>query len=226
MDRRLKIGCGVVAGVVAVAVLLVLGGGIWFAKNMGRQYKAVQKSEAALLEATGGFETYALPPGGVPSADRIEAFVAVRTESNEWRANLATELAAFLAEQDQDDGGFWQTVRTLRAGSDLAPVFAGFWTARNEALLAHDMSPAEYVALYDLAYYAYLGYEPADGRAGTLRLPGGIEMNGGGGPRTPADAPTDPADTDPVVLVRRVLIAATRVSAAGHRRSTVSGLPV
>ena len=206
MDRRLKIGCGIVGGVVLLAVLLVLGGGIWLAKDMAKHYKAVQKSEEALLETTGGLEAYDLPPGGVPSAERIEAFVDVRSELSEWRANLATELAAFLAEQDQDDGGFRQTVRLLQAGSDLAPAFAGFWTARNEALLAHRMSPTEYVTLYALAYYAYLGYEPIDGRAGTLRLPGGVEMSGGGGLESGSDPQTDPGTAGPVVLVRRVLM--------------------
>lgn len=163
MSRRTRTGIGIGCGVVAVILLVVVGGAIYLAKQMTEQYKTVHETEQTLLAATGEVAAWQAPVGGVPESSRLEAFTAVRADLDEWRANLDTAIDAFLVKKGSGQGGLGHWWRMFQAGSDLAPVYAGYWTARNESLLARGMSPAEYIYLYVLAYYGDLGYSSEDG---------------------------------------------------------------
>ena len=70
--------------------------------------------------------------------------------------------------------GWWG--RTGEA-HDLTQVMAGFWLARNEALTKAAMGPAEYTWLYGLAYFGWLGHDPAAGRQA-------MGISGGSGSRS------------------------------------------
>ena len=163
LGRRTKLGLGIGCGAVALIFLLVIGGGIFFARQMADQYRGVHDSEADLLAATGEVVAWRAPLRGVPTTERLDAFLAVRTDLSEWRTRLTGAVETFLASRRAGGSGPFHWWRLFRAGSDLAPVYAGFWTARNEALLARRMNPAEYIYLYVLAYYADLGRPPDDG---------------------------------------------------------------
>jgi len=179
VNRNLKLGLGIGCGVVAVLFLLLLGGGVWFAREMGREYKTVQETEAALVAAHGDLETWTPPPGLVPAAERVAAFVGVREGLAEWRARLATAAGRFASAREEGGGvrGLWNQ---MRAGSDLGLDFAGFCTARNRLLLDAGMGPAEYAWLYGLVYYAWLGEDPGAGA-------GALQLQRGGGVRVTVD---------------------------------------
>ena len=183
INRKLKLGCGAGCGVVLLAFLILLGGFIYFTKDMGRQYRAVKELEEQLAVAGGPSDS--LPEGylGLPTAARLEDFAAVRQRTQEWRAKVDTTFVQLLA-QDTKEGGLAETLRVLRATRDLAPVFAGFWTGRNQALLDRDMGMAEYIYLYNLAYFSWLGKDPADGAEDAARFMEGV----GGGDTSPRDA--------------------------------------
>ena len=176
MNRTMVKGCGIGCGVVALLFLVLVGGGAWFARQMGQEYKVVEKTEAELIEAHGGLIDWTPPPGLVPPADRVEAFAAVRAATGEWRARLDTDIARFVTERETG-GGVGKLWRMMRSGSDLGLTYARFWTARNRALLDAGMGPAEYAWLYGLFYYARQGYDPAAG-AGRLDVQrtGGFEV--------------------------------------------------
>lgn len=174
---------GVGCGVLLLGSVVVAGALTWYSTRLSREYKKVQASEQLLVTATGGAVGFTSPAGGVPEPARIEAFAGVREATAEWRRRLATEEDRFAA----DRGHWW---RRLGAADDLAQVLAGFWLARNEALGRAAMSPDEYVWLYGLVYYGWLGHDPAAGR-----LPGGDALAGGGAARGP--------DADRFALRRR-----------------------
>lgn len=162
MNKTLMKGCGIGCGVVALLFLVLVGGGAWFARQMGQEYKVVQQTETALVEAQGGLDAWTPAPGLVPTPERVAAFVAVRERTGEWRAKLDTGITDFAAERARGGGvgGLW---RSMRSGSDLGLMYAGFWSARNRILLEEGMGPAEYSWLYGLVYYGWLGLDAGAG---------------------------------------------------------------
>ncbi len=161
MNKTLMKGCGIGCGVVALLMLVLVGGGAWFAREMGREYKAVQESEKALVEAEGDLAAWAPPAGLVPTADRLALFLTIREANAEWRTQLETDMARFRAEKDKGGVvGFWNSIR---AGSDMGLTFARYWGARNRTLTDRGMGPGEYAWLYGLTYYAFQGRDPAAG---------------------------------------------------------------
>jgi len=167
------------------------------------------------VAATAPLSAFVAPPDNLPAPDRLEAFAGVREATGEWRTRLASEDRAFAADQ----GGWWG-----RAGGaqDLAQVMAGFWQSRNEALAAAAMGPGEYVWLYGLVYYGWLGHDPSAGRQTGLPSGGaaakanddrfeGLRVQWQGGVSTEAAARLEPLrdrltagwneDTNPVELI-------------------------
>lgn len=164
---------GIGCGVLVVGVIVAAGSLTWYSTQLSREYKKVQASEKALVEATAPAASWSPPPGGVPEPARVEAFVAVREQMSEWRRRLATEDRAFAGRR----GGNW----FMRAGdaSELAQVLAGYWLARNEALARVGMGPGEYEWMYGLVYYGWLGHDAAAGRAeGGGKGDGAVGANG------------------------------------------------
>jgi hypothetical protein len=161
---KLKKGCGIGCGVFTILVFVIIGSVAFFVRDMSADYKEVGKSEKILLETHGGIADYAPPLGGVPAKERVQVFLDVRRDQAEWRENVALAFEEFLVKKEASaDGGFTHFLKLIRSTSEMAPSLAGFWSARNAALLKHEMGAGEYSYLYCLAYYSYLGYDPGDG---------------------------------------------------------------
>ena len=154
MGRKWKMGLGIGCGAMLLIVVGILGMGTWYAGRINEEYKEVTNSEKALFAATEGDRGFMQPPGSIPSPDRIEVFLAVREDLDSWRGTMATASRQFAVDQDhQRAGGLKDLLKLFNTGSDLMPTYAGFWTARNESLLAHEMGPGEYAYIYRLVYH-------------------------------------------------------------------------
>ncbi len=163
MGKKGKLGLAIGCGAMLLIVVGILGMGTWYAGRINEEYKEVKNSEKALLAATEGDRRYMPPPGGVPSPDRIEIFLAVREDLDPWRGTMATASRQFAVDQGrQRSGGLKDVLKLFNTGSDLMPTYAGFWTARNETLLAHEMGPGEYAYIYRLVYQTWLELERPD----------------------------------------------------------------
>lgn len=164
MNSKVKKGVGIGCSLLLVAFMILLGSTIYFTRQMDREYKVVKELERQLVEAQGPGNQ--LPEGvtGWPDTARLEDFLGVRTATAEWRLNLETAFAKVMAtDQSRGDAGLRKFFNLVRASRDLAPVFSGFWTVRNQALLDREMGIAEYKYLYCLTYYGFLGKDPSDG---------------------------------------------------------------
>jgi hypothetical protein len=162
--RKVKLAAGGGCALLVLAVIAVLGSATWYAAQFSKEYRAVQESEAALVEATHDFDSWGPPPEGV-DAVRFEKFLAVREALAPDRAALAAATAAFEA----GGRGLWSR---LSGGADLVPAYAAFWSARNGALLERGIGPLEYVFTYRLAYYGFLGRDPLAGAETEVFDPG------------------------------------------------------
>ncbi|PID78728.1 hypothetical protein CSB20_13730 [bacterium DOLZORAL124_64_63] len=186
MNGKLKKGLGIGCALLVIAVFLVIGSVAFVLQRVSGDYRQARDSQEALFAEQGDPWQYTPGNGGLPTAERVAVFLTVRRELGEWRASTATMLADFLhlKQKKEEQGGLLTTYRLAREGGDLASHLARYWTARNRALMRHGMGLGEYAYLYALAYYAYLGYDPADG---VRRL--GLELGGeAGGLTLRADA--------------------------------------
>lgn len=172
MNPKLKKGCGIGCGLLSIVLFLIMGSLGYFIHSMGQEYKEVAKTEKELLGALESPAGYVPPAGGLPRGDRVQLFLEIRQSQAEWRTNVANAFTQFLVRKNSGQGPFrlWSL---FRATTEMAPSLAGFWTARNKALLEKEMGLGEYAYLYCLAYYSYLGYDPGDGaQASELALSG------------------------------------------------------
>jgi len=161
-----KLGLMIGCGLMLLVVVGLFGVANWYSGRINQEYKEVRDSEKALLAATEGDGGFRPPIGGIPAPERIEVFLAVREDLDSWLRTMATAIVKMAADRErQRDGGPKDLVRLVNTGSDLMPIFAGFWTARNEALLAHDMGPGEYVYIYRLVYHTWLDFGRPAGSA-------------------------------------------------------------
>jgi hypothetical protein len=161
MGRKWKLGLGIGCGLAILVVVGVLGVATWYAGTINKEYKEVRDSEKAVLAATEGDQGFRPPPGGIPAPDRIEVFLEVRKDLVPWRRTMASASGQFATDRErQRAGGIKDLLRVVNTGSDLMPVYAGFWVARNQTLLEHGMGPGEYAYIYRLVYYTWLKREP------------------------------------------------------------------
>ncbi len=213
MNKAVKQGCMWGCGLVTLVLVAVVGAGTWYAVQMTKDFKEVRASEEELVAAVPADSTYVGSLSTPPAPERIRAFAEVRRGLHERRLQLEQQVGEFKASFAPSGGGPLAFYRNLRAGSELAPVYAAFWRKRNELLRKQAMGPREYDFLYRLIFYTWLEHDPADG-AGT---PQGTTLAGGRKPGEPdttilPEVPVwagDPAELDAALAPYRGDLEAT-----------------
>ena len=155
-------GCGIGCGVVLLlAIALGIGGGLMIKRTIDSVEETGDSLEALDAEFGGVGDFTPAADGRVP-ADRIEAFLAVRSSSESRR--LAT--SDILTKLDSPGpGGALNILQKIRSGLKLLPELKRFVDVRTEAMREQEMGQGEYFYLYGLIYYSWLGNSPADGPA-------------------------------------------------------------
>lgn len=160
VKRGLTMGCGVLV----IAAFLILGSTVFVLRRLNVDHKAVCDSQKELFQTHGTPRAFVPTHGGLPTDERIVLFLKTRGDMLQWRESTVLQLADFIQKkQKKDGGGPLDYFRLARTTGDLFSHLARYWDARNKALLANDMGLGEYIYIYSLAYYSYLGYDPADG---------------------------------------------------------------
>ena len=162
MENKWTRGCGIGCIVLALVSVALVGSGLWYARQMKAEFKVVRASEEALIAAHGSLDDWR-PAALVPDPEHVARFVDIRNGLDEWRLRLATHTRYLAGIEAEETHRIKRFMRSIRAGGELATLYAGFWRARNEALIEAGMGAGEYVWLYHLAYYAWLGHDPAAG---------------------------------------------------------------
>ena len=158
-------GCGIGCG--AVVLLLVALGtfGYLFMKSRMHGFAEAESTSDELARKYGRIADYCPDPGG-PAADRIRVFLDARERAAAARRNLEvsfTGLSDGIRQAREGQDSIPQIFDIIIRGVSIVPQLGEFHAARTQTLLDAGMGPGEYVYIYVLAYYSWLGKSPADG---------------------------------------------------------------
>lgn len=155
-------------------VLGLLGwGGYLYIRDIVAEAERAEQAMEKVRERHGKLTDFQPSPTGEISKDRIEAFLETRALMAESRRETEASLALLSsegAEGAEEVPGLLG--RLLEWGLEAArvqgitgvvPHAIGFVSARSQALLETDMEPGEYLYIYSIVYYSWLGKSPADG---------------------------------------------------------------
>jgi hypothetical protein len=158
--KQTAIGCGVLL-VIAIALPFVLG-----VMMMGPFKRAVDDRHA-IEEQFGPQEAYVPPASGVPSDDRIEAFLAIRRAFAEPCADLTQaekQMQKMETFDDQDEVDRMEVMREVfsltKSMMGVGPVLGHFYELRNQSLLDAGMGLGEFTYIFAVAYNDRLLDEP------------------------------------------------------------------
>ncbi len=157
--RKWLVGCGIGCGFMILAAGGVGTCGYLGVRKIADRAERLDEGFAALGEQYGAVEDFVPPADGVVPAARLETFLAVR----EAMAPSRDELAEVLTELDGDTKGAGGVLRKIQAGISLLPRLFDFIDERNRVLADQGMGVGEYVHIYGLVYYSWLGRDPGDG---------------------------------------------------------------
>jgi len=163
VNKAVKQGCMWGCGLMTLVLVAVVGTTSWYAVRMTTDFKAVKEGAERLLSQVKADSAYVEDRRHPPAPERVEAFLAVRRGLHERQLGMEQAVADFVSAGGVKESGPLGFFKGLRAASELAPIYAGFWEKRNELLLQQGMGPREYSFLYRLLYQTYLGHDPADG---------------------------------------------------------------
>jgi hypothetical protein len=165
--RKFLIGCCVFGGVLLLAVFLaVLAVRSWIGKNFPDSDQ-IETRHAELEKRFGAPDAFVPPLDGVPSAERVAQFVALREALVTPRRTAADRLRVFFerVHEGRSSERPWITkaievVGNVRGGGEMAVAMASYFGGRDRMLLENDMGEGEYRYLYGLTYFCWMGWEP------------------------------------------------------------------
>jgi len=154
-------GCGIGCGSL---VLVAIGLTVLTTIGVVAPFDRAVETRAELEEHFGDQKSYRPASDGVPTEDRLRAFIRVR-DSLGPACDKISDIAEQMHKMEQFDGRddiskveiMSQAMRTTQAAIMMAPALADFFEARNTALLEAEMGLGEYTYIYVLAYHDQLG---------------------------------------------------------------------
>lgn len=168
-------GCGIGCGVILLlTVALGIGGGLMIKRTID-SIDNTSDAIDALDVAFGDVGDFTPAADGRVPADRIEVFLAIRSDTEAERRSSARIMANLDAD---GPGGPLGILRKVRSGLKLLPQMKRFVDGRTEAMHEHGMGMGEYAYLYGLVYYSWLGRSPGDGP--DFRITGDDDRDSGG----------------------------------------------
>jgi hypothetical protein len=157
-------GCGIGCGVLVLLMAILLTGTCFKVREAFLPIQEAVESYDALVAAEGDVEEFVPPSDGAIPAARMEAFLSVRDGMGDARRRLDTFLAEFPpADLKDQEGVFNILMQVLSSIDDWLEPMAAYVERRNQLLLESGMGPGEYLYIYGLAYYSWLGNSPEDG---------------------------------------------------------------
>ena len=152
-------GCGIGCGTLILLGILTSVGGSFF---LMRPFKDAIATRETLDERHGEQADYTPPPDGAIAADRLEAFLTVRSAIMELCGEFAQSSEQFQRMEEMDDDtpkseAFVDIMKLSKEIFGMVPRLGQFFEARNSSLFAVDMGLGEYTYIYVMVYRDRIG---------------------------------------------------------------------
>jgi hypothetical protein len=157
-------GCGIGCGaVVLLAVVLLFVAGRFVSREFRGIGEAISSHEQ-LIKALGDVDSYAPRVDGSIPADRMQIFLEVREALAPSRPELEASLDNLHTSLSRNGRrSFREALGFLGDLGGLISSIGRYIERRNDLLLEKSMSLGEYLYIYAIAYYSWLGNSPEDG---------------------------------------------------------------
>jgi hypothetical protein len=154
-------GCAIGCGCFVLLVGMLIAGTCVFVRGIVGEVAEVEESRSALVERYGEPDDFRPTADGSIAPERIVCFLEVRRSLEAERGELHGVFERFPPEDDQ--GKLRTLFKVLGGLAGMIDDIVGYIDARNRALLEHEMGYGEYLYIYSVGYYSWLGHDPADG---------------------------------------------------------------
>jgi hypothetical protein len=162
--KKWLIGCGIGCGIMILIVVVVAVSCGLYLKRSFRGIQEAEDSYEEIVELFGEIEAYTPPADGAVPPERMELFLAVRDSLREGQAALEAIFADFPPDVFLQEKKEWRKVlHIVREMGDLINPVGEHISCRLGILIDREMSLGEYLYIYSLAYYSWLGHSPRDG---------------------------------------------------------------
>lgn len=186
------IGCGAGCGLIVIALVAVV---VAVSVYVGRSFEGVGEAEESYREWVSGYgevEEFVPAADGAIAADRIELFLSVREALGEPQRELGRVFADFPPDDVLDEKRvFFVLLGAVRGIAGLIGPIADYVDQRHRLLHEAGMGPGEYVYIYSVAYFSWLGHPPGEGPRITKETGGRLREAQGDPLFDDADSPYD-----------------------------------
>lgn len=157
--------CGVGCG---VFLAVLIGIGIVAGLYIKDQFQGVidaGESQESLVETLGEIDDYTPRHDGSIAPDRMEVFLEIRRSLHSQQVQIDSLIADFPPDEilQEDSSSLSKVVSVIREAAGLIDPLAGYVETRNRALLHSGMALGEYLYIYSVSYFSWLGHSPEDG---------------------------------------------------------------
>jgi len=162
--QKWLVGCGIGCVGIIVIVVALISGAVVFVRGKIAPLQTASESRRKVAEALGETESFAPPPDGAISPEKMETFLAVREVLKADQSRIDAALANLDIESlNQGHPAFGSVLRFLNDLSNLIAPFAEYVDHRNRILLDKRMALGEYGFIYSIAYHSWLHHPPEEG---------------------------------------------------------------
>jgi len=164
-------GCGIGCGLLIFIAAIIGGAGLFYMRDtirdVGEVFQGVAEAEESQDELTdrlGVIEDYVAPADGIISAARMELFLSLREGLREQQSRIESSVSGLrIGELEGRDPSFGEVVEILGSLGALISPMVEYVSIRNRELLDRRMALGEYIYIYSMIYYSWLGHSPEDG---------------------------------------------------------------
>jgi hypothetical protein len=157
--------CGIGCGLILVIVAALGVGGILYVKSSFRSVGEAEESHLEVVRAFGDIADFTPRSDGSVPSDRIETFLTVRESLRGTRSGIEERFADLSSGDtlEREPSSVGEVVSLLGGFVGLINPVAAYVAERNRALQSEGMGLGEYLYIYFLSYYSWLGHSPEDG---------------------------------------------------------------
>jgi len=156
-NSKWLVGCCIGCAVLIMGSAAV---GYFGVRKVVREFDTAETVGREVSSRFGEGEDFTPSADGTIAPERIEVFLEIRETTAPERAELEASLGRLAKGAEGSPDG---VIGTIRSALGMLPKMARYIGRRNQIFLDRGMGPGEYLYLYSVAYFSWLGHPSEDG---------------------------------------------------------------